>query len=69
VRSGGKPVPHELQTFLKGACMKRNDTGTRILGRRLARQMSRNDMDQVNGSLTATYTLTYPPDRDHPDLA
>lgn len=49
--------------------MKRNETGNRILGRRLARQMSRNDMDQVNGSLAATYTLTYPPDRDRPDVA
>jgi hypothetical protein len=50
--------------------MKRYDTGKRILGRRLARQTSRNDMEQTTGSmLVHTYTLTYPPDRDSPNLA
>lgn len=50
--------------------MKSNDTGNkRILGRRLARELSRDGMDQVNGSLSATFTLRYPPDRDRSDLA
>jgi len=49
--------------------MKRNDTGNRILGRRLARELSRDGMAEAAGSLVHTYTLTYPPDRDSPALA
>ena len=55
--------------------MKKNDTHTgRILGRRLARELSREELDKANGSAASSiervqcWTLTDPPDgpyRDH----
>jgi hypothetical protein len=54
--------------------MKKNDTQTgRILGRRLARELSREELDKANGSASSIervqcWTLTDPPDgpyRDH----
>lgn len=47
--------------------MKKNDNKTgRILGRRMAREMSREELEQANGGAYAprTYTLSYPADND-----
>ena len=46
---------------------KKNPQTERILGRRLAQELNREDIKKVTGgveSKAATYTLTYPPDRD-----
>lgn len=41
----------------------------RIFGRRMARELSRNELEKVNGSLASevqTWTTSYPPDQDPP---
>ncbi|HTG36338.1 MAG TPA: hypothetical protein VLB76_25750 [Thermoanaerobaculia bacterium] len=53
--------------------MKKNDTHTgRILGRRLARELTREELDKATGSATAVqrvqcWTLTDPPDGPYHD--
>jgi hypothetical protein len=45
--------------------MKKNANTKRILGRRVAQELSREELDtHTGGSLYATQTLRYPPDRD-----
>jgi hypothetical protein len=53
--------------------MKKNVKTERILGRRLAQEMTRTELERASGSYeesaertvsAATYTLTYPADRD-----
>lgn len=50
--------------------MRKNNNKQRILGRRLAREMSRVEHDRVFGDRDAlsctTMTLRYPPDCDRP---
>ena len=46
--------------------MKKNET-QRILGRKLACELTRKELEKVTGSGPRTYTLTYPPDRDKID--
>lgn len=36
----------------------------RILGRKLARELTRRELQEAVGSGPKTYTLTYPPDED-----
>jgi hypothetical protein len=47
--------------------MKNNIQTERILGRRLAREIPREDIKKITGGAdpcTATQTFTFPPDRD-----
>lgn len=48
--------------------MKKNVKTERILGRRLAQEITRAELEKASGSeelvAAATYTLTYPADRD-----
>lgn len=45
--------------------MKKNDNTKRILGRRLAQELSREELEKsTGGGPYATMTLRYPPDRD-----
>jgi hypothetical protein len=45
--------------------MKKNDNAKRILGRRLAQELSREELEKTaGGGPYATQTLRYPPDRD-----
>jgi len=49
--------------------MKKQETTGRILGRRMAREMSHQELAEANdGSLQAAkiHTLTFPPDKDLP---
>ncbi|HEX2642888.1 MAG TPA: hypothetical protein VHU81_07830 [Thermoanaerobaculia bacterium] len=39
----------------------------RILGRRVAREMSQKDLENVNGAAVATWTLRYPADGPYAD--
>jgi hypothetical protein len=45
--------------------MKKKDNTKRILGRRLAQEVSREELEKATGGGPyATQTLRYPPDRD-----
>lgn len=46
--------------------MKKNVKTERILGRRLAQELTREEIEKASGGeiSAATYTLTYPADRD-----
>jgi hypothetical protein len=61
-----RPLPDE-----KGVRMKKNDTHTgRILGRRLARELTREELDKATGSAlerVRCFTLTDPPDGPYRD--
>ena len=46
--------------------MKKTET-QRILGRRLARELTRKELEQATGSGPKTVTFSYPPDRDKID--
>jgi hypothetical protein len=39
----------------------------RILGRRVAREMSQKELEEVNGAAVATWTLRYPADGPYAD--
>jgi len=43
---------------------KTADRERRILGRKLARELTREELKQAVGTGPKTYTLTYPPDTD-----
>ena len=45
---------------------KKKQTPERILGRKLARELTREELEGVSGS-AHTYTLTYPPDGPYND--
>lgn len=45
--------------------MRKNDNAKRILGRRLAQELGREELEKATGGGPyATMTLRYPPDRD-----
>lgn len=45
--------------------MRKNNNAKRILGRRLAQELSREELEKATGGGPyATQTLRYPPDRD-----
>ena len=46
--------------------MNKKKTPERILGRKLARELTREELEGVSGS-AHTYTLTYPPDGPYND--
>lgn len=46
--------------------MNKKKQPERILGRKLARELSREELEQVSGS-ARTWTLTYPPDGPYND--
>ena len=45
---------------------KKKQTTERILGRKLARELTREELEQVGGSV-ATWTMSYPPDGPYND--
>ncbi|HSF40424.1 MAG TPA: hypothetical protein VLT87_11575 [Thermoanaerobaculia bacterium] len=48
--------------------MKKNETPIgRILGRKLARELTREELEKATGSGPKTTTLRYPPDQDQID--
>lgn len=48
--------------------MKKNETSIgRILGRKLARELTREELEQATGSGPKTTTFRYPPDQDQID--
>lgn len=46
--------------------MKKTPEQNRILGRRLAREISREELETANGGVS-TWTMTYPPDGPYKD--
>ncbi|HEX7181030.1 MAG TPA: hypothetical protein VF756_04250 [Thermoanaerobaculia bacterium] len=49
---------------------EQNPHSRRILGRKLAREMTREQVAKATGGVHAgppTYTMSYPPDRDRPE--
>lgn len=48
--------------------MKKQDTTKRILGRQMARELTREEIERVNGSgyTARTFTASYPADNDSP---
>jgi hypothetical protein len=44
--------------------MRKGDQDKRILGRRLARELTREELGQATGGWFATMTLRWPPDID-----
>lgn len=47
--------------------MKKNVKNDRVLGRRIAREMTREEMENANGGAYATWTLRYPADGPYAD--